>query len=70
MTPAHTYTVAVIGGTTVAVVLVLFTVLAIGIYLTASRLIEARDTRREHRRALADFRDQLNTLPTTHHPDE
>lgn len=68
MTPNQTLAVAAIGGLAALLGLGLFTALGIGVYLTAQHVIHAHEERRERRRTLADYRRQLDNLPTTTHP--
>ncbi|MFE2046696.1 hypothetical protein ACFXAZ_38455, partial [Streptomyces sp. NPDC059477] len=70
MTPTQTATVAALGGLAAVISLALVVTLAIGLYQLTTRIIDTRDAHREHRRTLADFRHQLDALPTTHPPHE
>jgi hypothetical protein len=67
VTPAQVFTVAALGGLAGVLGLALFLVLALIVFAIVSRLVEARDARRERRRDLKTCRaiDALGTADPT-----
>ena len=70
MTPYQVLAVAALGGFAAILSLLLFVALALGLHRLVQRLVDAHDNLRERRRALADYRRQLDALPTTSHPKD
>lgn len=70
MTPYQVLAVAAIGGFAAILTLILFVALAVAVHHLIQRLVDAHDNLRERRRALADYRRQLDALPTTSHPKD
>ncbi|NEB00605.1 hypothetical protein [Streptomyces sp. SID13726] len=68
MTPAQTFTIAMLGGLATVLVLGLAAALALAVHTTATRLIDRSEAHRDRRRTLAAARRQLAALPTTSHP--
>lgn len=73
MTPHQVLAVAAIGGLAAILGLIVFVALVLGVHRLVQRLVDAHDElreRRERRRALADYRRQLDALPTASHPKD
>lgn len=70
MTPSQVLTVAALGGLAALLGLILFIAASLGLVAGITRLVDAHEAHRQRRRTLADYRRELDALPTTNHPKE